>query len=72
MPERKKSTQAKPKKTPSTSKKISFTIDKELLALLDQYLADTGQSRDVFLQKAIYEKISREKISHMIDAVTKR
>ena len=60
-------TSSRAKKTPADSKKISCTFSKELLALLDEYIAQTGQSRDSFIQKAVYEKISREKISGMID-----
>ena len=50
-----------------TASDVSCTFSKELLALLDEYIAQTGQSRDSFIQKAVYEKISREKISGMID-----
>lgn len=63
-----KSTKRSTKKTAlSTTKRISFTIDKELLAQLDAYVAETGISRDLFINKAIHEKIRQDKISTMID-----
>ena len=55
------------KTTPSTTKRISFSIDKELLMQLDAYVAETGISRDLFINKAIHEKIRQDKISTMID-----
>ena len=63
-----KSTRSSSRKTtPSTTKRISFSIDKELLVQLDAYVAETGISRDLFINKAIHEKIRQDKISTMID-----
>lgn len=55
------------RKTASTTKKLSVTLDKETYALLEEYIAQFGYSKDAFVQKAIMEKISRDKISSMID-----
>ena len=59
------------KKTPSTTKKLSVTIDKETYALLEEYIAEYGFSKDEFVKKAIMEKISRDRISSMIDDMIK-
>ena len=59
------------KKTPSTTKKLSVTLDKETYTLLEEYIADFGFSKDEFVKKAIMEKISRDKISSMIDDMIK-
>ncbi|MBR5793230.1 MAG: hypothetical protein IKY28_01015 [Anaerotignum sp.] len=55
------------KKTTSTTKKLSVTLDKETYDLLEEYIAEFGFSKDEFVKKAIMEKISRDKISSMID-----
>ena len=55
------------KKAPSTTRKLSVTIDKEVYALLEEYITESGYSKDEFVKKAIMEKISRDKISSMID-----
>ena len=55
------------KKPASTTKKLSVTLDKETCALLEEYIAEFGFSKDEFVKKAIMEKISRDKISSMID-----
>lgn len=59
------------KKTTSTTKKLSVTLDKETYALLEEYIAEFGFSKDEFVKKAIMEKISRDKISSMIDDMIK-
>lgn len=59
------------KKTTGTAKKLSVTLDKETYALLEEYLAEFGFSKDEFVKKAIMEKISRDKISSMIDDMIK-
>ena len=59
------------KKSTSTTKKLSVTLDKETLALLEEYIAEFGFSKDEFVKKAIMEKISRDKISSMIDDMIK-
>ena len=59
------------KKDASTTKKLSFTLDKETLELLEEYIAEFGFSKDEFVKKAIMEKISRDKISSMIDDMIK-
>ena len=55
------------KKVPGTTKKLSVTLDKETLAMLEEYIAEYGFSKDEFVKKAIMEKISRDRISSMID-----
>ena len=47
--------------------KLSVTLDAETYALLEEYIAEFGFTKDVFVKKAILEKISRDKISNMID-----
>ena len=59
------------KKEASTTKKLSVTLDKETYALLEEYIAEFGFSKDAFVEKAIKEKISRDKISSMIDDMIK-
>ena len=49
------------------SKKLSVTLDIETHTLLQDYLKEYGYSKDEFVKKAITEKISRDKISSMID-----
>ena len=51
----------------AASKKLSVTLDTELLEQLEQYIAEYGYSKEDFVRKAIFEKISRDKISSMID-----
>lgn len=60
-----------PKKTTGTTKKLSVTLDKETYVLLEEYIAEFGFSKDEFVKKAIMEKISRDKISSMIDNMIK-
>lgn len=59
------------KKAPTATKKLSVTLDKETYALLKEYIAEFGFSKDAFVEKAIKEKISRDKISNMIDDMIK-
>ncbi len=42
-------------------------LDAETYALLEEYIAEFGFTKDGFVKKAILEKISRDKISNMID-----
>lgn len=70
MPE-KKNTAKTTKKTTSTTKKLSVTLDKDTYALLEEYIAEFGYSKNAFVEKAIMEKISRDKISSMIDDMIK-
>ncbi len=65
----KKTKKTTPKKPDSTTKKLSVTLDKETYALLEEYIAEFGFSKDEFVKKAITEKISRDKISSMIDTM---
>ncbi len=51
----------------ATTKKLSITLDAETYALLEEYIAECGFTKDGFVKKAILEKISRDKISNMID-----
>lgn len=59
------------KKPTSKTKKLSVTLDQETYALLEEYIAEFGFSKDEFVKKAITEKISRDKISSMIDSMMK-
>ena len=59
-----KKSSTKPK---STGKRLSVTIDPDTMAQLNEYLAQFGYSKDEFVKKDILEKISRDKISAMID-----
>lgn len=59
------------KKPASKTKKLSVTLDQETYALLEEYIAEFGFSKDEFVKKAITEKISRDKISSMIDTMIK-
>lgn len=65
----KKTKKTTPKKPASTTKKLSVNLDKETYALLEEYIAEFGFSKDEFVKKAITEKISRDKISSMIDTM---
>ncbi len=70
MAEKKTTTKKTTSKKPaSTTKKLSVTLDKETYALLEEYIAEFGFSKDEFVKKAITEKISRDKISSMIDTM---
>lgn len=57
------------KKSATAVKKLTVTLDQETYALLEEYLAEFGFSKDEFVKKAITEKISRDKISSMIDSM---
>lgn len=59
------------KKPTNKTKKLSVTLDQETYALLEEYIAEFGFSKDEFVKKAITEKISRDKISSMIDSMIK-
>ena len=50
-----------------TSLTVSGQLDAETYALLEEYIAEFGFTKDGFVKKAILEKISRDKISNMID-----
>lgn len=74
MPQAKKTaknTPSKPaaKKNGASSKKLSVSLDAETMALLQEYLDEYGYSKDEFVKKAVLEKISRDKISSMIDSM---
>ena len=72
MAEKKTAAKKTPAKKPAgTTKKLSVTLDKETYALLEEYIAEFGFSKDEFVKKAIMEKISRDKISSMIDDMIK-
>ena len=68
-----------PKKAPAkkstaktnAGKKLTVTLDKETITLLEEYIAEFGFGKDEFVKKAIQEKISRDKISSMIDSMIK-
>lgn len=58
------------KKSKTTkSKKISISLDTELLEQLENHLEQYGFSKEEYIKKAIREKLSRDKISVMIDNI---
>ncbi len=67
----KKPATKKPAAKKAAGKKLSVTLDAETMALLEEYIAEFGFSKDEFVKKAIMEKISRDKISSMIDSMIK-
>lgn len=67
----KKTAAKKPAAKKPAGKKLSVTLDAETMALLEEYIAEFGFSKDEFVKKAIMEKISRDKISSMIDSMIK-
>lgn len=76
MAEQKKTAKKSPSKTAAkksgaSSKKLSVSLDAETMALLQEYIDEFGYSKDEFVKKAILEKISRDKISSMIDTMTR-
>lgn len=58
-------------KAKTTGKKLTVQLDTETMEMLKAYLDEYGFSTDEFVKKAILEKISREKISSMIDTMIK-
>ncbi|MBM6828115.1 hypothetical protein H9X85_00550 [Anaerotignum lactatifermentans] len=68
MAEKKTTKQSGTKKT-AAGKKLSVTLDAETMALFTEYITEYGYSKDEFVKKAILEKISRDKISSMIDSM---
>lgn len=76
MTEPKKTAKKSTKKAPSKpaakkpgSKKLSVSLDAETMAAFQEYIEEYGYSKDEFVKKAIMEKISRDKISSMIDTM---
>ena len=70
MAEKKATTKATAKKATAkkpTTKKLSVTLDAETYALLEEYIAELGITKDGFVKKAILEKNSRDNISYIID-----
>lgn len=57
------------KTTKTNTKKLTISLDRETMELLEEYLTQFGYSKEAFVQKAILEKISRDKISAMIDTM---
>ena len=48
-------------------KRLSVTLDADTMALLEESLAQRGYSKEAFVNKAIRVRISRDKISEMIE-----
>lgn len=69
MAEKSTKSTTKRKKTTSKTKKLTVSLDVETMELLEDYLTQFGYSKEAFIQKAILEKISRDKISAMIDTM---
>lgn len=78
MAEPKKSAKKTTKKAPSKTagkksgsgmKKLAISLDAETMAVFQEYIDEYGYSKDEFVKKAIMEKISRDKISSMIDTM---
>lgn len=57
------------KKSGSGTKKLAISLDAETMAVFQEYIDEYGYSKDEFVKKAIMEKISRDKISSMIDSM---
>lgn len=60
---------ATPLKSKTIKKKISLSIEKELDLELEAYIKEKGYSKNDFIVNAIKEKISKDKISSMIDSI---
>lgn len=68
-----KTTKPKTSSKKTASKKRTITLDTETIHILTEYVEEFGYSKDEFVKKAILEKISRDKISNMIDSmITKK
>ncbi len=72
MPKTLKTTTTKRKisKNPNANK-ITVTLDSEVMDEVEKYLKDYGKTKENFIKEAIKEKISRDRISSMIDYMTK-
>lgn len=75
MPKALKTTKTTIKKRKISKKpnanKITVTLDSKVMDEVEKYLKDYGQTKENFIKEAIKEKISRDRISSMIDYMTK-
>ena len=53
------------------SNKITITLDSKVMNEVEKYLKDYGKTKENFIKEAIKEKISSDRISSMIDYMTK-
>lgn len=53
------------------SNKITITLDSKVMDEVEKYLKDYGKTKENFIKEAIKEKISSDRISSMIDYMTK-
>ena len=65
-----KTTQRSTSKT--TTKRISVTVDKDFYMDLEAYTHENFTTIEDFVKKAIKEKLDRDRISTMIDFMSKR
>ena len=63
-------TKRKISKKPNANK-ITITLDSKVMDEVEKYLKDYGKTKENFIKEAIKEKISRDRISSMIDYMTK-
>ena len=63
-------TKRKISKKPNANK-ITITLVSKVMDEVEKYLKDYGKTKENFIKEAIKEKISRDRISSMIDYMTK-
>jgi hypothetical protein len=56
----------------STTKRISVTVDKDFYLELEAYTHEKFTTIEDFVKKAIKEKMDRDRISTMIDFISRR
>lgn len=70
-PTKKTAAKSAAKKAGTAAKKLTVSLDVETMAVFQEYIDEFGYSKDEFVKKAIMEKISRDKISSMIDTMVR-
>ncbi len=70
-PTKKTAAKSAAKKSGTAAKKLTISLDAETMAVFQEYIDEFGYSKDEFVKKAIMEKISRDKISSMIDTMVR-
>ena len=70
-PTKKTAAKSAAKKAGTAAKKLTVSLDAETMAVFQEYIDEFGYSKDEFVKKAIMEKISRDKISPMIDTMVR-
>ena len=64
--------EAKKTTSKSASKRISISVDKDFYLELEAYTHQNFTTIEDFVKKAIKEKLDRDRISTMIDFMSKR